>query len=59
MGTPVVPYILLELASKADHWFWALSMITGVDPVPTEAEGNIQAMRRAWINWGEREGLLD
>jgi hypothetical protein len=59
LGQAVVPSILLELARKPDHWFWALTAITGVNPVPEEARGNIRAMANAWITWGEQKGLLD
>jgi hypothetical protein len=59
LGKPVVPYILAELAVKPDHWFWALSAITGVDPVPVEAAGDIRAMTQAWIRWGDEEGIVD
>ena len=59
LGQSAVPYILAELAVRPDHWFWALSTITGVNPIPDEAAGNLRAMTNAWLRWGDREGLLD
>jgi hypothetical protein len=59
LGRPVVPYILAELSQKPDHWFWALTAITGADPVPPEAAGDVRAMTKAWIKWGDEEGLID
>ena len=59
LGKPVVPYILAELARRPDHWFWALTAITGADPVPPEAAGDVRAMTEAWIKWGDQEGLID
>ena|SRR5437660_7516037 len=59
LGMPVVPYILAELAAQPDHWFWALSAITGADPVPQEAAGNLRAMTHAWLKWGDQEGFID
>ena len=59
LGPAVVPYILAELNTRPDHWFWALSAITGVDPVPEEAAGNLRAMTKAWLQWGDREGFID
>jgi len=59
LGKPVVPYILVELSQRPDHWFWALSMITGVDPIPQEAAGNLQEMTKAWIRWGDKVGAVD
>jgi hypothetical protein len=59
LGRAVVPYILAELSRKPDHWFWALTAITGADPVPPEAAGDVRAMTKAWIKWGDEEGLVD
>lgn len=59
LGPSVVPSILLELAYRPDHWFWALHALTGVNPVPPEAAGNLKEMTRAWLRWGEEQGLLD
>lgn len=59
LGKPVVPYILAELTQRPDHWFWALTAITGADPVPPEAAGDVRAMTQAWIKWGDEAGLVD
>ena len=59
LGRPVVPYLLAELAATPDHWFSALSAITGVNPVPDQAAGNLQAMTEAWLHWGDKEGQFD
>jgi hypothetical protein len=59
LGRPVVPYILAELARKPDHWFWALTTITGVNPIAHEVAGHLRAMTEAWIRWGDEEGLVD
>src|SRR3989454_9429685 len=59
LGRPVVPYILAELAARPDHWFWALATITGVNPIPERAAGNLRAMTQAWLRWGDKEGLFD
>jgi hypothetical protein len=59
LGRPVVPYLLAELAARPDHWFWALSAITGVNPVPDQGAGNLQAMTEAWLRWGDKEGQFD
>jgi len=58
LGPDVVPYILDELRRRPDHWFWALSVLTGVNPVPDDEAGNVRAMTDAWLQWGEQEGLL-
>jgi hypothetical protein len=58
MGDPVIPLILEELRREPDHWFWALEAITLENPVPEEAMGNIEAMARAWIQWGIKMGYI-
>ncbi|MGH1397103.1 MAG: hypothetical protein ACRAVC_24170 [Trichormus sp.] len=56
MGQPVVPLIMRELESEPDHWFWALSAITGANPVKPEQRGKLQQMAEAWIEWGRANG---
>ena len=55
MGRPIIPILLSELVKHPDHWFAALSSITGQDPVLTEHHGNLNAMAKDWIQWGESE----
>lgn len=58
LGYEVVPLILSELQTRPDHWFWALRSITGINPVPETAIGDLDAMARTWIQWGRVEGLV-
>jgi hypothetical protein len=58
MGPAVVPLILDELRQEPDQWFWALESITEQDPVPPEAKGKVLLMARAWVKWGEQQGIL-
>jgi hypothetical protein len=58
MGDDAVPMILSQLKSEGDEpdqWFWALKMITDLDPVRPEDRGNFVAMAQAWLAWGESE----
>ena len=59
MGPDVVPLILRELRQQTDHWFWALEAITGENPVPPDAAGDMRASADAWLEWGQRNGLVD
>ena len=53
MGESAIPLILEELRREpADHWFWALEAITLENPVPMESTGKVEAMAKAWIQWG-------
>ena len=53
MGRKAVPLILERMQQKSGLWFWALKYITGEDPVTENIRGNIQAMRQAWLDWGQ------
>jgi len=58
MGPKAVPLILRELQRKPDHWFWALTFITGEDPVPREDAGDIRKMTEAWLELGRQRGWV-
>jgi hypothetical protein len=54
-----VPLILAQLRSEGDEpdqWFWALHLLTGIDPVAEEDRGDFVKMSRAWLAWGDTEG---
>jgi hypothetical protein len=58
MGKGVVPFIISELRAdgeEPDHWFWALRILTDVDPVRPEDRGDIVKMANAWLEWAEKE----
>lgn len=44
LGRAVLPYLFRELARQPDHWSPALAAITGEDPVPPDAEGELHEM---------------
>lgn len=53
MGEDALPFILAELESETNHWFWALTAMTGVDPVPYEHRGTMDKMKNAWLKWAQ------
>ncbi len=57
VGSAAVPLILGELRREPDHWFVALKRITGADPVPEDARGDIDRMAQAWLDWGHTHGV--
>jgi hypothetical protein len=57
MGSDAVPFLLRELETNLDNWFWALMAITENDPVPEEARGDGEAMAQAWLNWARNRGI--
>jgi hypothetical protein len=55
MGQDAVPFLLRELETNLDNWFWALRAITEANPVPDEIRGDGQAMAEAWLKWGREQ----
>lgn len=58
MGSKVIPWILRRLSQRTELWFWALSSIADEDPVTDDIRGNVQEMRRVWLEWGQKNGSL-
>jgi hypothetical protein len=58
MGPAALPFILSDLESTQDDWFWALRAITGEDPVAPEDRGYLERMVRSWVRWGMRNGII-
>ena len=58
MGPAALPLILRELEQKPDHWFWALTAITGEDPVRPEDAGDVEKMSQDWLAFGRARGYL-
>jgi hypothetical protein len=56
MGPEIVPLLLRDMEQHHTHWFHALRQITGVNPVPNEASGNIPEMVDYWLKWGRENG---
>jgi hypothetical protein len=56
LGEAVIPFLLAELEKGPRLWVWALSRITGANPVPPADGGNIRKMSEAWLRWGREQG---
>ncbi|MBM4071277.1 MAG: hypothetical protein FJ271_20420 [Planctomycetes bacterium] len=56
LGSEVVPLLLRDLEENHGHWFHALQAITGVNPIPVSAAGNIPKMAEAWLTWARHNG---
>jgi hypothetical protein len=58
-GEPVVPLILAELEREPSvSWITVLAAITGENPVRPELAGRVDAMARAWLDWGRQRGYV-
>ncbi len=52
-----VPFILKDLiANGPDDWFWALSKITGENPITEDIAGDMNKMTEAWLTWARKAG---
>jgi hypothetical protein len=59
LGEPAVPLILAELERESKvSWFAVLAAITGQNPVPPALAGRVDAMARAWLDWGRERGYV-
>lgn len=58
LGPAVVPFMLRDLRERPRLWVWALSRITGENPVPDDAAGDVGKMSEAWLSWGRRRGWI-
>ncbi len=60
LGEPAVPLILVELERRpSTSWFGLLGAITGVNPVPEQRAGRVEAMAAAWLEWGRQRGYSE
>jgi hypothetical protein len=56
LGSSVVPLLLRDLEEHHAHWFGALRALTGANPVPASAGGNVPQMVAAWLRWAKDHG---
>ena len=56
LGPDVIPLLLRDMEKNHTHWFCALREITGADPIPESAAGNIPQMVEAWLRWARENG---
>jgi hypothetical protein len=58
MGMAVVPLILKDMQKQPYDWFFALRAITGQNPVPAGAAGDVSRMSAIWLAWGKRNRFI-
>lgn len=58
MGLDAVPFIIQDLKENGpDDWFWALSRITGDNPITEDIAGDMNKMAEAWLTWAKKENI--
>lgn len=58
MGKQAVPLILERMRRQGGHWFIALRVITGDNPVKLADRGKVAVMQASWLEWGEANGYI-
>jgi hypothetical protein len=54
MGPAIITLLLHELEREPNHWFSALTAISGgQNPVSPENAGDVDKMTAAWLAWGD------
>jgi hypothetical protein len=56
LGPDVVPLLLRDMQDNRTHWFVALREITGGNPIPESAAGNVPLMVEEWLTWAKENG---
>jgi hypothetical protein len=56
LGPVAIRLILNELKRAPDFWFCALRALTRTNPVPPEMSGDLNAMTKVWLDWGQTHG---
>ena len=55
-GPQVLPLIFEQLERVPEPWFWALTALTGENPIPAEDVGRTRRMAEHWLQWGRVNG---
>lgn len=58
-GEPAIHHMLLDMLDNGpEHWFWALTSITGFNPITEDIAGHMQSMTDVWLVWGVANGYI-
>ena len=58
MGEKAVTLMLTDMQTEINHWFWALTSITGANPIGEDIAGYVEAMTNAWLTWGKENEYI-
>ncbi len=58
LGRDVVPFIIKDLSQTQNHWFYALTKITGKNPIPEAHAGNVELMTKDWLSWANENNVI-
>lgn len=58
MGEAIIPFVLKYLDLQPVIWFHTLHKLTGENPVAEANSGNIEQMKKDWLQWGKKRKLI-
>jgi hypothetical protein len=58
IGYPMLPCIFEEYQKEDGFWSILLEKITGLNPVPEDAWGNSEQIRKAWLEWARAHAYI-
>jgi hypothetical protein len=58
-GAGMIPFILEDLKRRGGDWYFALGVISGENPAPDNAAGNVRLIKNSWLEWGSRKGYIN
>jgi len=61
LGRGIMHLILRDLEQRGGDWYIALEAMLQYgeqSPVPADANGNLQRVKNAWLQWGYAQGML-
>jgi hypothetical protein len=56
LGPDVIPLLLRDLQAHHTHWFAALHVLTGADPIAPSSAGNVPKMVDVWMGGAKEHG---
>jgi hypothetical protein len=54
----MIRLMIRDMKAHRRLWFWALSYLTNENPINPSDAGKLDAMIRAWSEWGEKRGIV-
>ncbi|MCB9385971.1 MAG: hypothetical protein H6509_15280 [Bryobacterales bacterium] len=54
----VIRFLLSDMQKNERPWFWALSYLTGDNPIKREDAGQLDKMIESWVRWSKKEGIF-
>ena len=58
LGDIIVPFLIMDLRENKTHWFYALTALTGENPILKEHSGQVDNMIADWVKWAEVNSII-